>query len=237
MDNLEYWNALKQPPPGMCKKITGGRLKGMTDIKPQWRYLALTKEFGPVGDGWKYTIDKLWIEEGANGVQVANALISLFIRYSESWSDPIPGIGGSMLTAKESGGLYTSDEAFKMAVTDAISYAAAKAGVGANIYMGQANTKYAPPKPLPKQTTAKKPATKKPAAKKVWTDAQKKKLIEMSTSLTMTEEDKVMFAGWVAIRCGVDTWDDIPSAGKAGFVVSNFDKLYDEFYMERNNAA
>ena len=112
-------------------------------------------------------------------------------------------------------------------------------GIGLHIYAGED----LPPddngdrqKPTPKQPPKKKPPAKQPP-KKTWTDVQKKKLIEMSTSFSMAEEDKVMFAGWLAIRCGVETWDDIPSIGKAGYVVSNFDKLYDEFMLEQQNAA
>ena len=135
-DNLKIWNAVKQPPPDTLKRITGGRLSGMTDIKPQWRYYALTEYFGPCGIGWKYTIEKLWIEDGSEGTKVANAQINLYVKIDEKWSEPIPGIGGSMLIAKEKNGLYTSDESYKMAVTDAISYAFAKEGGAADVYMG-----------------------------------------------------------------------------------------------------
>jgi hypothetical protein len=45
--------------------------------------------------------------------------VSLYIAAPEldgRWSDPIPGIGGSMLLAKESNGVHHSDECFKMAL-------------------------------------------------------------------------------------------------------------------------
>ena len=50
-DNLKLWEAVKQPPASALKPIGGGRLKGMTDIKPQWRYLVMTEQFGPCGFG------------------------------------------------------------------------------------------------------------------------------------------------------------------------------------------
>ena len=42
-----------------------------------------------------------------------------------------------MLVTKESKGLHTSDEGFKMALTDALGVAMGKIGVAADIYMGQ----------------------------------------------------------------------------------------------------
>ena len=46
-DNLLYWNQLATPPPSSLKTIKAGRLKGMTDINPQWRLEAMTRVFGP----------------------------------------------------------------------------------------------------------------------------------------------------------------------------------------------
>lgn len=135
-DNLKLWNAVKQPPATALKEIKGGRLSGMTDIKPQWRYLAMTEQFGPCGTGWRFTIEKLWTEAGSDDQIVAFASINLFIASDGKWSDPIPGIGGSMLVAKEKNGPHTSDEAYKMAVTDGLSTAMKLLGVAADVYMG-----------------------------------------------------------------------------------------------------
>jgi hypothetical protein len=97
----------------------------------------MTEHFGQCGEGWKYTIDRLWTEPGTDGQVCAFALVSVYTKEKDtSWSDPIPGIGGSMLIAKEKAGLYTSDEAFKMAVTDALSVAFKSLGVAAEIYLG-----------------------------------------------------------------------------------------------------
>lgn len=135
-DNLKLWNAVKQPPATALKTISGGRLKGMTDIKPQWRYLALTDQFGVCGVGWKYTVEKLWLEQGSFDQTVAFANILLYIKVDGAWSEGIPGNGGSMFVAKEKDGLHTSDEAYKMAITDALSTAMKLIGVAADVYMG-----------------------------------------------------------------------------------------------------
>lgn len=144
MDNLYIYNAVADVPAKAKKSIGAGRLKGMTDINPMWRIKALTEQFGPCGIGWKYTIDKQWLEEGADGVVCAFCNITLAVKVNGEWSEGIPGTGGSAYIAKESKGLYTSDEAYKMALTDAISVACKALGFGADVYWeGGKDSKYA----------------------------------------------------------------------------------------------
>lgn len=154
-DNLKIWDALKSPPAKALSKINGGRLNGMTDIKPQWRYKAMTEQFGPVGIGWTYTIVKEWIEQGADGNVCAFVNIELVYMVDGKISLPIPGTGGASFVAKERSGLHTSDECFKMATTDALSVAMKMIGVGAEVYEGNLTheSKYSQPeqKPAPKQ--------------------------------------------------------------------------------------
>lgn len=74
--------------------------------------------------------------------------IVLQYKWEGEWSDPIPGTGGSAYVAKEKGGLYTSDECYKQALTDAISVAAKALGIGADVYWDKDTTKYsASPEP------------------------------------------------------------------------------------------
>jgi len=136
-ENIKIWNAVKQPPPTALKPIMAGRLKGKSDVNPVWRYQALTELFGPCGIGWKYEIVRLWNEPGDNGQVFAFATVNLYIQTNSMWSEPIPGIGGSMLIANERSGPYSSDEAYKMAVTDALSVACKMIGVAADVYAGK----------------------------------------------------------------------------------------------------
>lgn len=136
MSNTKIWDAVKRPPASALKQIKAGRLAGMSDINPQWRLQVMTEQFGPCGIGWKYTIDKLWTEPGSSEQVMAFALVSLYTRNEESWSEPVPGIGGSTLIAREKSGLHSNDEAFKMAITDALSVAMKALGVAADIYSG-----------------------------------------------------------------------------------------------------
>lgn len=136
MSNMEKWDAMKRPPATALKTIQAGRLKGMSDINPQWRLQVMTEQFGQCGIGWYYTVERFWTEQGAAGEVMAFVHVHLHTKTAEGWSAPITGIGGSALVAKESSGLRANDEGYKMATTDALSVAMKQLGVAADIYMG-----------------------------------------------------------------------------------------------------
>lgn len=135
MDYMEKWNSFARPPKHALAPITAGRLKGKTRVSPQWRYQAMTEAFGPCGFGWRYTIDRVWTEEGNKGEVFAFASVSLYVKIEDQWSEAIPGIGGSRLRELERSGIHNNDEAYKMATTDALSVAMCRLGVAADIYL------------------------------------------------------------------------------------------------------
>lgn len=142
MNNLEIYEKYRSVPLEAQKKIGGGRLSGMTDINPMWRIKCLTEKFGPIGVGWYYTIDKQWLEPTQSGETAAFCNITLYIKIGEEWSKGIAGTGGSAYIAKEKSGMYTDDECYKKALTDAISVACKCLGIGADIYWDKDKTKY-----------------------------------------------------------------------------------------------
>ena len=141
-ENMRIYNQVRAVPQEAKRKITAGRLKDKTDINPMWRIKALTEQFGICGIGWKYVITDKRLEAGADGEMSAFVDIDLFIKIGGEWSEAIPGTGGSAFVAKERNGLYTSDECFKMALTDAISVACKALGFGADVYWQADATKY-----------------------------------------------------------------------------------------------
>lgn len=183
MENLELYEKLREVPENAQKKIGAGRLKGMTDINPMWRIKMLTQEFGACGFGWYIEPVKEWLENGANGEITANVEIKLYIKQDGEWSKGIVGIGGSKLVAKETSGLFTSDECYKMAYTDAISVACKMLGMGADVYWQNDRTKYT------NNTVA------------TITDEQRDKLVDLGVDL----DD-------VAKYCKVQNINDIPRA-------------------------
>ena len=136
-DAISIYESLARPPKEALREIQAGKLKGKTDINPQWRYKAMTEKFGLVGIGWKYEIQKLWIETGAKDEKLAFAQVAVLVKDGEAWSEPIVGIGGSKLVAIEKGSPVSNDEGYKMAVTDAFSTALKMLGVAADIYAGR----------------------------------------------------------------------------------------------------
>lgn len=142
MENLSIYERVRSVPETAKRTIQAGRLKGKTDINPMWRIKELTAQFGPCGIGWKYAITDKRLERGANNEIAAFLDIDLFIKVDGAWSEAIPGTGGSAFVASERNGLYTSDECYKMALTDAISVACKALGFGADVYWEKDSTKY-----------------------------------------------------------------------------------------------
>ena len=162
MDNLKLYDKVREVPETALKEIKGGRLSGMTDINPMWRIKVLTEQFGVAGFGWKTETVREWTDVGANGEITANVEIKLYVKMDGAWSDGIVGVGGSKLVAKETSGLYTDDECYKKAYTDALSVACKALGIGADVYYEKDTTKYAGienniAKPTEKRTKDEKP--------------------------------------------------------------------------------
>jgi hypothetical protein len=148
--SMEIWDKLKTPPSTALKQIQAGRLRGKSDINPQWRYQAMTEAFGMCGIGWKYTVDEVSYKEGDNGQIVCFVMVSLYVKQEGEWSAAIPANGGSMFIANEKNGPFTSDEAVKMATTDALGTAMKMLGLAANVYLGNMEgSKYSAPVPQP----------------------------------------------------------------------------------------
>ena len=142
MANMKIWQALENTPKEAQKEITAGRLKGFTDINPMFRLKRLTEVFGPCGIGWKYEIVNAYTIPGANDEVAAFVDILLYYNQGDKWSDGVPGLGGSMFVAKEKNGMHTSDECFKMALSDAIGTACKALGMSADIYFSKDRSKY-----------------------------------------------------------------------------------------------
>lgn len=162
MGNMDIYNSIRVVPKEAQKTINAGRLRGFTDINAMWRIQKLTETFGPCGIGWYYTIEREWMERGANDEVAAFMDILLYYKQGGEWSKGIPGTGGSSFVAKERNGLYTSDECYKMALTDAISVAAKAIGMGADIYWEKGRTKYDQPKEEQTKTDPKNKLDTKP---------------------------------------------------------------------------
>lgn len=140
-NNLDFWNKYKEVPKNALKEFNNGRFSG-TDINTMWRMKSLTESFGKAGFGWYFKPVRLWTETTPEGEVFAFAEIELFIKENGEWSMPISGTGGNKLLRNTRSGTMSSDEAYKMAITDAIGVACRNLGIGADIYWANDKTKY-----------------------------------------------------------------------------------------------
>lgn len=132
-DNLKIWEKLGKTDPAHTKSFSrAGGFKG-TAMKPIWIVRLMTEQFGPVGAGWG-------IEKPEFQVVSADKETLVYCTVGVWHTDRqnlFYGVGGDKVTASRSSGSFNSDEAFKMAYTDAVNNALKYLGVGADIHMGQ----------------------------------------------------------------------------------------------------
>lgn len=154
-ENLKLYEKFKTTPQEARKVITAGRLKGFTDINPMWRIKMLTEEFGVCGIGWYPEITDKRLETSPTGEVKAFVDIKLYIKVNGEWSQGIEATGGASFVSNEAKGLYTNDECFKSAYTDALGVACKMLGMSADIYFDKdSSSKYQAPQGEPKQASA-----------------------------------------------------------------------------------
>lgn len=152
MENMEIYNKSRSVPQEATKAFNNGSFSG-TDINPMWRIKKLTELFGPAGIGWYYEVTSERYENHGD-MTFAIVDLNLYIKVDGEWSKPIYGTGGNKLVFK---GGRSSDEGYKMALTDALSVACKALGIGADIYFEKDKTKYTAYTEEPKQEVKQEP--------------------------------------------------------------------------------
>ena len=236
-ENMQHYDNLKSVPPDALKKIEFGKLKGKSDISPQWRYEAMTREFGACGTGWKFEVVDTFTKDLADGQILLFVKVNLYTKISETWSEPIPGFGGDFLVIKDKNGIHGNDEAYKMATTDALGTAMKLLGVAADVYRGLADSKYGREKEQPQQQ-AQKPVSKpvqqqgqKPQqgkADNAPTDEKKQLLIKLShhakeVGLSPEDVKQLMQHKYKVVASGDLTIDQVKD------LIKNASKYWSEF--------
>ena len=139
---MKFYDAMRAVPKEAQKSFNNGKFSG-TDINPMWRIKKLTELFGPCGIGLYTEPVSRQMERAEDGTTCAFVSINLYIKVDGEWSKPIYGEGGNTFATKTKAGyLSVSDEAYKMAYTDAISNAAKALGCGADVWFEKDRTKY-----------------------------------------------------------------------------------------------
>lgn len=140
-EKMVVYESLRAVPENAQKPFTGkSGFKG-TDINPMWRIKRMTEVFGPIGIGWYYDVVDRHIEKSTDNETLCTFVsIKLYIKQDGEWSKPIYGEGGNTFCERvfskrlNKEVMTTSDEAYKMALTDAFSNATKQLGLGADIW-------------------------------------------------------------------------------------------------------
>jgi hypothetical protein len=191
-NNMEFYEAMRAVPKEAQKSFDNGKFSG-TDINPQWRIKKLTEVFGPAGIGWYTEVVNREMITASDGKTMCTFIsINLFIKVDGEWSKPIYGEGGNTFVAfvrpkQKEPYLSITDEAFKMAYTDAISNAAKALGCGADIWFEKDRTKYDLQQERAQAAQQPAPATK-PAPVQQTTDMQIVELIAKANACKTADE-------------------------------------------------
>lgn len=193
-NNLRYYDFARDVPKEAQRDFNNGRFSG-TDINPMWRIKMLTAMYGPAGIGWYTEIVRREAYEPTPDTVFCFIDINLYVKEDGEWSKPIFGTGGNSLKTKTSKGyIQASDEAWKMAYTDALGSACKNLGIGADVYWQSDKTKYTQEPNAEPAAPAERPAstkTKTKAAPIVPLSEFKEALEEVSQELLNSLIDSV----------------------------------------------
>lgn len=168
--NTRFYSQFMKTPQEAQRSFNNGSFSG-TDINPMFRIQKLTEVFGPTGFGWwTQNVRYDFVEAKETNEVSVFCELDLYVKDPETGevSQPIYGIGGNTYIKQWKSGPKASDEAKKMAYTDALSIACKALGIGHDIWYSNDRTKYtmyeSEPAPTPKKETKPK-ADPEPEAK------------------------------------------------------------------------
>lgn len=143
-ERMRFYGLVQDTPKEAQKAFNNGRFQG-TDINPMWRIKKLTEVFGPSGFGWwTQNVRYNFAESPETKETAVFCELELIVVDPETkeQSHPIYGVGGNTFVAQRKSGPQASDEAMKMAYTDALSIACKALGFSHDIYFQADRTKY-----------------------------------------------------------------------------------------------
>ena len=143
-DRMRFYKEVQDTPKEAQKAFNNGRFSG-TDINPMWRIKKLTEVFGPCGFGWwTQNVNYKFIDAEQTKETAVFCELELVVRdpVTKEEGKPIYGVGGNTFVAQRKNGPQASDEAMKMAYTDALSIACKALGFSHDIYFQADRTKY-----------------------------------------------------------------------------------------------
>jgi hypothetical protein len=145
-DKMDLWRRVSVTDPAAVKPITGKPYSGNSP-KPYWIVEQLTREFGPCGIGWGFSVKTERFErfgEGASAEALHIALVA-FWYVKDGQRGELEQVGQTRAAYMTSKGKFTVDEdAPKKSVTDALVKCASYLGFAGDIFSGHwDDSKYA----------------------------------------------------------------------------------------------
>jgi len=130
---MRIWDSLCKTNPNYTRSVPSSYGKKITSIDPMYQIQMMTETFGPVGQGWKYTVEYKHIpNEGFFGFIYAEVCIHYCIHGDWFSYGPVCSVQN---LCKKNGTL--DDEAPKKAMTDAMTKAFSHLGMSADVFLGK----------------------------------------------------------------------------------------------------
>ena len=135
-DNLELWRSVEKTDPKHVKPITGKSYSGSSP-KPYYLIRKATETFGPIGQGWGFSILSERIEDGSDGDKLHIARVKVWYEWNGKRGE-VEHIGATPFSGKRSSGKsFIDEDAAKKSVTDALIKALSYIGFAGDIFMGR----------------------------------------------------------------------------------------------------
>jgi len=146
MTNMRIWNAVSSTDPAHTKKVNIGR--GFTSIDAHWQIMQATRQFGPIGEGWGYSVEHSTISLSEQMV-LAVADVTIW------WAGDVAATGSQqwpagrathtygpiratceMWSPDRSGKMRVDEDSPKKSLTDALTKGLSHLGFSADVFLG-----------------------------------------------------------------------------------------------------
>ena len=127
MTKMRIWDSLCKTNPDFTKEAPSSYGKKITTIDPMYQIQCMTEVFGPVGQGWKYTVEYKY----QDGLVFAEVCIHYCVH--NNWFQYGPVCSVQNLSKRDK----LDDEAPKKAMTDAMTKAFSHLGMNADVFLGK----------------------------------------------------------------------------------------------------
>lgn len=128
-DNMKIWNAVGETNPHHTKQVNVGRK--FTSIDAHYQIMRATEVFGPVGEGWGYSVEHSTLVLGNHAAVLAVADVTLW--HGDRANTYGPWRGMAELVSMKG---RLDDDAPKKATTDALTKGLSHLGFSADVFLG-----------------------------------------------------------------------------------------------------